>query len=223
MSILSKNLVLLRNEANISIEELSRRTGIKEELLKGFEEETLIPNDYQLEVICKELRVPFDDIKERDILEERRNASKEMKNKKNRENYNWYFGNKKHFIFYLSYIIFFILAVGIISLLIYFKFKDLNIEYLKAEWSKYQYLNYFPIYFVYFVYINTYILYIILGVIVIVFFLIYYFKICERVFYFRWWYLFFIGLFISLLPLIGIFGSIAFFVMCLVIIIRGKY
>jgi len=221
MSLLSKNLKLLRNEANLSTSELSNRTGIREDLIIGFENDTFIPNELQLEILCKELKVPYEDISTRDFEVERKEATKNMRNSENRKNYNWYFGDKKTFLLLLLYVIYFLVGVSVIVLILVNQFKDLNIDYMYAWWQQEQPLNYFPIYFVYFLYRKTYILFLIFGIGVVIFFCLLYFRTHE--FVFRIWYIFLISLFISLLPFIGIFGSITYFVYCFIRLIRGKY
>ena len=91
MSNLAENLKLLRNEADLSIEELSEKTGINVILLEAFENDKCTPNEYQLEVLCKVLKIPADEIEERDLQAERKQATQMMRSKENRNNFNWYF------------------------------------------------------------------------------------------------------------------------------------
>ena len=70
MSLLSENLKLLHLESGLSFEELSERTGIDVILLKAFENEKLVPNEFQLEELCRVLKFPFEDINDRNLGEE---------------------------------------------------------------------------------------------------------------------------------------------------------
>ena len=111
MSILSENLKLLHQESGLSFEELSIRTGINESIIKAFENEQLEPNEYQLEILCRVLRFPYEDIYDRNLVEERKAATRKMRSNTTREQYNWYFGDRKVFWYYLSYIIFFVVMI----------------------------------------------------------------------------------------------------------------
>ena len=64
MSLLSENLKLLHHESGLSFEELSDRTKIDVILLKAFENDKLVPNDFQLEELCRVLKFPYEDIYE---------------------------------------------------------------------------------------------------------------------------------------------------------------
>ena len=57
MTNLASNLILLRKEAHLSLEELSEKTGINIKLLDAFEKDQIEPNEYQLEIICKYLKI----------------------------------------------------------------------------------------------------------------------------------------------------------------------
>ena len=69
MSIIASNLKLLREEASLTIEELSEKTGINISLIEGFENNKYVPNEYQLEILCKILKMPADEIGESFVVD----------------------------------------------------------------------------------------------------------------------------------------------------------
>ena len=221
MSIISRNLVLLRKEAGLSITELSNKTGIKEEILIGFEEERLIPNEYQLEVLALALHFPYEDLTVRDISLEREKATKEMKSKSYRENYNWYFGNRRTFGLLLGYVIYFLVGVLIISLLVININKRYSLDMLYQYWLSQSSFSSYIVFIIYFYLSYLRLALAIFGAGVVVFFALDYFS--KHTFYFRWWYILWLGLFLSLLYLVGIIGSLVYFVYVLTRLIRGKY
>ena len=224
MSILANNLKLLRKEANLSLEELSEKTGISANILEGFETDQFIPNDYQLEVLCHVLLMPFEDIKTRDLETERRNATSMMKEKGNRNNYNWYFGNKRNFILFLSYIIFFIIAMTVVGIMIYLtcisKTFTTNWQLLKTDMDQIDKITLF-FNLMRYIFQNIYIVLTAIGVIDVVFFCLHYFA--YHTFTFRIWYIFLFSFFLAMLPFIGLIGSWIMFIYYLVRLIKGKY
>ena len=224
MSILANNLKLLRKEANLTIIELSEKTGISPYILEGFENDQFIPNDYQLEVLCQALSMPFEDIKTRNLEEERKNATYLMKDRNNRNNYNWYFGNKRNFILFLSYIIFFVLAMSVVGILIYLtcisKTFVTNWQLLKSNMDKIEKITLF-FQLMRYIFSKIYIVLTIIGIVDVVFFSLYYFA--YHTFVFRIWYIFLISFFLAMLPFIGLIGSWIMFIYYLVRLIKGKY
>ncbi len=217
MSNISSNLKLLRNEANLTIEELSEKTGIKQELIIGFESGEYNPNEYQLEVLCKILKMPADEISERNLVEERKTATSKMRSKDNRENFNWYFGNRKRFLFYLGYVVYFVLGIVLLSLYYINKFErlELSFEVLESLWYEDPNLFYYAIsYFIGYGFS-------IFGLGVSAFIVIDYFS--KHYFYFRWWYIFWISIIITCLKYIGLFGSIPYFIYVIIKLIKRKY
>ena len=223
MSKLSQNLSILRKEANFSTQELSERTGINEQLIIAFEKDTITPNDEQLMVLCRTLKMPYEDIAIRDLAEERKNATKGMKQSQNRSNYNWYFGNRKWLFFYLGYIAYFVIGVTILVLFYtnYFVQNEITVGAIK----EYYYLEYPPYpYFIFFIIIMWNITrfgLIAFGVGSSIFMLIDYFA-GKRI-GFRWWYLFFISIIITVLTILGVVGSIPYLVYVIYKLIRRKY
>lgn len=117
MKYISTNIKVLRQEARLSYEELSEITNISVENLKLFEKGKLIPTEEEVMILCKPLRIHYEDIIERDILSERNDAGKRMRKSVDRNNYNWYLGDKKVFFLYLSYLLFAIIGFILVTLL----------------------------------------------------------------------------------------------------------
>lgn len=117
MKYISTNIKVLRQEARLSYEELSEITGISVENLKLFEKGKLVPNEFEIRALCSPLRIHYEDIIERDILSERNDAGKRMKRSSERNNYNWYLGNKKVFGLYLGYFLGIIVLLVVVTLL----------------------------------------------------------------------------------------------------------
>lgn len=117
MKYISTNIKVLREEARLSFDELSEITNISIESLKLFEKGKLVPTKEEVMILCKPLRIHYEDIIERDILSERKDAGRRMIKSADRSNYNWYLGDKKVFWFYLSYFLITILGFVVITLL----------------------------------------------------------------------------------------------------------
>ena len=117
MKYISTNIKVLRIEARLTHEELSEITNISVDSLKLFEKGKLIPTDLEIKVLCKPLRISYEDIIERDILSERNDAGKRMRKSAERSNYNWYLGNRNVFWIYLGYMLFVIIGLVVLSLL----------------------------------------------------------------------------------------------------------
>ena len=220
LSRLADNLKLLRDEASLSFEELSEKTGINKILLEAFENEKCVPNEYQLEVLCKVLKIPADEIEERDLHEERKQAIQMMKSKEHRNNYNWYFGSRKKFIFYLSYIIYFVVAVSLMALYYLNKFEGITLEMLHKEWITTSAFS-FPTYVILFYYTHMSLGITIFSLGVSIFLLIDYFS--KHSFYFRWWYIFWISFFFTCLQIIGFVGAIPYLIYVIIRLMKRKY
>ena len=223
MSILASNLKLLREEASMSINDLSEKTGINEQLLIAFEEDRITPNEYQIEVLCRVLKMPSEDITTRDLKVERAEATKGMRSKETREQYNWYFGNKKRFIFFLCYLFYFVIATSLLIWFIANKIVSEGItwELLKESYYYYNYSYPFAIYLV-LVFWQLFKYAMIIYGLGASFFIIFDFLWGRRV-YFRWWYIFWIGVIFTLVVFLGIFGALPYFIYTIVRLIRGKY
>ena len=220
MNYISENLKLLREEALLSIEELSEKTGINSILIESFENGKCIPNEYQLEILCKVLRMPSDEIAVRNLAEERKLATKEMRSKGNRENFNWYFGDKKRFLFYISYVIYFLFGISLLTFIYINKFKDFDIDYLRLEWMWTSSLS-FPVYVIQYFINSTRLGLSIFGLGVSAFIIFDYFT--RHTFVFQIWYILWLSAIILFLQLLGIFGSIPYFVYVVYRLIKRKY
>ena len=208
MSILSSNLKLLREEANYTTEELSRCIGVDESDITAWESGTSIPSAATLMKLCQVLKMPFDDVTERDLVKERAEALKEMKKsqKSNNGNYDWYFGNPKWKAFYISYIIFFFVGVIIAALVILFIYKNVDFNILQS-YNPHKTLTYIKIEFVI---RETITVLSVFGLGSGIFYLIHFFR--SHDFNFKWWYLFWISLLIAVISLVGIVMAIPFLV-----------
>lgn len=120
MSILSKNLKLLRKESYLSFEEIVEKIGVTEEEFLSWEEGLSEPDEETLEIVCRVLRMPYEDIRDRDLTLEREEATKQMKNKGVRKDYDWYFGSKTAKLFHIGYILYFIIGL-IVAILVWRK------------------------------------------------------------------------------------------------------
>ena len=113
MSILSKNLKLLRKESYLSFEDIVEKIGCTEEEFIEWEEGLSEPDEDTLEIACQVLKMPYEDIRERDSTLEREEATKLMKTSGARKNYDWYFGSKSAKMFYIGYIIYFVFGLAL--------------------------------------------------------------------------------------------------------------
>lgn len=190
MKYIATNIKVLREEARLSFEDLSEITNIDINRLKMFEKGKIIPTTEEVELLCKPLRIHYEDIIERDILSERNDAGRRMKKSSERRNYNWYLGNKKILALYLSYFLISVISLVGITLLSKFLNIDLIINmdpeaplvattYLEAFLTAYIIMSYPS------------------GIGFIVWLLI---KLRYR---FAWWHIFWLSFVISLIPVVG--------------------
>ena len=98
---LPSNIKVLREEARLSVEEFAKRANVSVETVIGWEKGTIKVYTKDLIVICPILRISEEDIRERDIKQERLDAYDRMKHGLNRRNFNWYYGSRSKVIFYL--------------------------------------------------------------------------------------------------------------------------
>lgn len=190
MKYIATNIKVLREEARLSYEELSEITSIEVDKLKSFEKGKVVPTKKEVEILCKPLRIHYEDIIERDILSERNEAGRRMKKGKDRTNYNWYLGDRKVVAIYLVYFLVIVLGlIGItalskllqIDLFVYMKDNKLIVEtpFIEALLTGYIIMS-FPS-----------------GVAFIVWLLI---KLRYR---FVWWHIFWLSFVVSLIPVVG--------------------
>lgn len=220
MSYTAKNLKVLRNEANLSFQELEELTGIDEEILREFELGHLNPSYSQLVTLCRVLKMPVEDIDTRNLEEERRNATIQMKNT-SRTNYNWYFGDRKRLMFLIGYIAYFFLGIGILGLIYYFKFSNIDFEMMYYEYQQHYIMPAYETFVFQYIYnevINS--LYI-FGLGAAIFMVVDYYS--RHTFVFHWYLLFFLGIIITLAQIIGLLASIPFLVIVIRRIVLKKY
>ena len=207
MSILSKNLKLLRKESYLSLEEIAEKAGASEEKILEWEEGVSEPNDIILEKLCVVLRMPFEDIRERDLTLERQEAVSQMKGKQTRTNYDWYFGSKKEKLFHLGYILYFIIGLTVAILVC---------DVLQTRFGDYSMMQeYYPEYTLEYIKMMLYLndLYKCLLVFIVgcgIFMGIWFFK--RRTIPIYWWYIWFLSLIITVEMIVCAIGCIPFFV-----------
>lgn len=207
MSILSKNLKLLRKESYLSFEEIVEKIGVTEEEFLEWEEGISEPDEDTLEIVCQVLKMPYEDIRERDLSLEREEATKKMKTSGTRKNYDWYFGSKSVKVFHIIYILYFVLGLSVMSFVLYNiiksygdftqfgeVFPDMSIEEIKFRLISQNIINCFSVF----------------AGGAGVFLIIWYFK--RHTFRFYYWYLFILGLLFTLYIVISAIACIPFFV-----------
>ena len=125
MKYIATNIKVLREEARLSYEDLNEITNIDINRLKMIEKGKIVPTTEEVELLCKPLRIHYEDIIERDILSERNDAGRRMKKSAERRNYNWYLGDKKVLALYLSY--FLVSLIGLIGITFLSKFLNIDL------------------------------------------------------------------------------------------------
>lgn len=102
---LSKNIKLLREEARLSKQELADKVNVSVDELITYEKAKAIPSKDLLEKMCVYLRISYEDIIERDLVNERNEAGKRMHQGANIKTYSWYYRTPQELIYYITYII----------------------------------------------------------------------------------------------------------------------
>lgn len=190
MKFIATNIKVLREEARLTFEELSEITEIEVERLKGFEKGKIVPTEIEVEILCKPLRIHYEDIIERDILSERNDAGRRMKKGADRKNYNWYLGDRKILAIYLTYLL--VAIIGLVGITFLSKLTDIDLIIKSIETEQLMPTTYFE------AFATAYILMSFpAGVAFIVWLLI---KLRYR---FAWWHIFWLSFVISLIPIIG--------------------
>lgn len=197
MDHLATNIHQLRIEADLTLEDIAGDMMVDKDTIQAWEDGTQRPTEEELKELCTLLRIHEEDILSRDIAEERKIAGVKMKKDKNRTDYNWYFGNKKVWAAYIGMSI----IVPLIFILIYVVLKPLMApsiaEALENETASIimQYLksNYVLIY-----------CYEAASFVQGVFLTIMYIR--KHPFHFQWWYLWFIGIILSVWEAVALVG-----------------
>ncbi len=101
IEIIAANIRLLRKEARLTVEELSEKTGITVDRINEIEsgKANIYTREYML--LCPILHINEDDLVERDLCKERKEALDRMNKTHNKGDFSWYYGDKKIVLFYL--------------------------------------------------------------------------------------------------------------------------
>lgn len=183
------NISVLRKEARLSKEEFSSLMNESIEVINCWEKGTIIPTQKQIELMCPYLRISVEDFLERDILKERRDATRSMK-RHSRGEYSWYFGSRKTKWFYISYLI----VIVVVFCLAYF-IQNSFYDKISLTPEERQLVKYYKVVFSLAP----------VGVVSSVYGLVYLFK--NNLIAFRWWYLTFISVLFGPLVLIGVIAT----------------
>ncbi len=210
------NIKVLREEARLSVDEFARRANVSVDTVIGWEKGTIKVYTKDLIVICPILKISEEDIRERDIKQERLDAYERMKHGNSRKNYDWYYGSRSRVIYYLLPII----LIPLAALLGYLASLSMTEYYeeLKLLWI--QEGNSAPNYL--FEYYN--IIYPIAAACICatVFMIIEVIKRFRQ--YFRWWYIMIAISFSSVLMVIACVATIPFYIYCIyqAFVLKGK-
>lgn len=214
---LASNIKVLREESRLSIDEFANKIGVSKDRAREIEEGKSSPYTKELFEICKVLRISEEDILERDILTERMEANKRMKQADSRNTYNWYYGDRKKMLFYILalilipgvFLLFFLLTKnGIIANNIKEYIAALEEEGIDVPWT----IKYYRI-------VESYLLATICGMVFMIIELIRRFGNSFRV-----WYLIIVFGLIPVIIFTGALLLIPYYIYCLyqVIFKRGK-
>ena len=213
---LPSNVKVLREEARLSVQEFAHLANVSAETVVGWEKGTIKVYTKDLIVICPILRISEEDIRERDIKQERLDAYDRMKHGNSRKNFDWYYGSKSKVIFYLLPIILIPLAALIgylFSLSMAEYYKELNDLWVQSGNTGSNFL------FEYYYLIYPLVAATICGLVFIIIEVIKRFRQ-----YLKWWYIL-IGLsFSSVLLFIAGVAVIPFYIYCVyqVFVLKGK-
>lgn len=205
---LFSNIQILRKEARLSPSELGEKMNVDEITVKDWESNKLIPSTNEIIKLCSILRISHYDMMTRDIKTERNEAGIKLKNSKDRKNYNWYYGDHKVVILNLIYLI------GIPLLYVFFvffwNFVPIDLALLVKLITLFK--GAFP-------YVVAYVgVSLVSGLIISITFMI------KHRYRFQFWHIFLISLFITVVELVGLIGTIPYYIYTLVklIILRGR-
>lgn len=213
---LPSNIKVLREEARLTVEEFASRANVSVETVIGWEKGTIKVYTKDLIVICPILRISEEDIRERNILEERKSAYSRMKKGSSRKNFDWYYGSKSKIIYYLLPLILIPLAAFIgylVSLSMASYYQELKDLWISEGNSSPNYL--FEYYFI---------IYPAVAAIccATVFMIIEVIKRFRQ--YLKWWYILIALSFSTVMMFIAAILTIPFYVYCIyqVFILKGK-
>ncbi len=210
------NIKVLREEARLSVEEFARRANISVDTVIGWEKGTIKVYTKDLIVICPILKISEEDIRERDIKQERLDAYDRMKHGNARKNFDWYYGSRARVIYYLLPIILIPLAAllgYLASLSMAEYYEELKLLWIQEGNSAPNYL--FEYYYIIYPIVAAYICATVFMIIEVI-----------RRFrqYFRWWYIMIAVSFSSVLMVIAGVATLPFYIYCIyqVFVLKGK-
>lgn len=213
---LPSNIKVLREERRLSIEEFAALAGVSVDTVIGWEKGTIKVYTKDLIVICPILRISEEDIRERDIRQERLEAYDRMKHGSSRKNFDWYYGSKAKVIYYLLPIILIPLAAllgYLVSLQMADYYQELNKLWAEAGNSAPNYLyEYYSIVYPIIAGCGCALIFMIIEVI----------KRFRQ--YLKWWYIMLAISFFSVLFVVACVATIPFYIYCFyqVFVLKGK-
>lgn len=213
---LPSNIKVLREEARLSVEEFAAKANVSVDTVLGWEKGTIKVYTKDLIVICPILKISEEDIRERDIKQERLDAYDRMKHGSSRSNFNWYYGSRAKVIYYLLPLILIPVAalVGyLVSLGMHEYYQELNDLWIEAGNSAPNYMfEYYKIIYPIVAACGCAIVFMIIEII--------------RRFgqYIRWWYIMIAISASSILFFVGAIATIPFYIYCFyqVFVLKGK-
>lgn len=187
MSNIHTNIKVLREEARLTQEEFAEKVGVDLQTVKLWEKGKLDPTSNEITRMCPYLRIHEEDFLERDILAERNSAGSRMKKSGNRSTYDWYYGNRVNFAFYLSYLIIIPIVIILTWLSAGSTFKEAVNEGILDNSGKLAY--------------QFVLTFLVEGFISGIYVLIYVFK--KKILVFQWWFVFWLSPGIFLITLLS--------------------
>ena len=205
---LGSNIRVLRIEARLKEKDLADSLNVTVDVIKSWEKGLTVPSTEQLLKMLPLLRIGHYDIMTRNIQEERDNAEKAIRKSKDRNNYNWYYGDRSVVALNIIYLIlipllFILLAypLSFFTNFIYISFGDIVLIGPDT-----------PLLRAYAVVAFT------SGVLIVV-------KFLKRIrYHFQIWHLFWIAPLLAVVMIIGIIGTVPYYIYIIVrlIVLRGR-
>jgi len=129
---LSTNITQLRIEKRLTTKELAELSLIDESKIIAFEKGQLEPTKEEILKLIAILKISYYDMMTRDIQKERSEITIKMKKSKDRKKYDWFYGSKKKVALDIIYLI----SVPLVFLLAYFavgSVRDAYNEFMEEE------------------------------------------------------------------------------------------
>lgn len=198
MSNIHTNIKVLRTEARLTQEEFAEKMNVSVETVVLWEKGKLDPTSREITLMCPILRIHEEDFLERDILQERNDAGRRMKQGSSRSTYDWYYGSRTKAAFYISYLV----LIPVVMLITYFMMNKVigMVDITEESKDLITMLNMYK--WVYTIGAG--------GFVSSIYVIIYLFR--NRIITFRYWYIFIIGTLISIMvvvcsiAMIGLYG-----------------